>query len=515
MVILSGLVAAQDDIVNSVMKQDSIAGFLLSVLSNDATPDEVRLPALDLVMDLAEDNLALAQLILSGKENNTFKGLHRLALGQGPASAPACGILHSVFAAMQWHDQNKGEDGACDAILVDPLSRIISHVARDPSSIAKEDVLSGSLHSVRQALEILADIGTYLLHSMKGSEHDRQEEPEWNGFSDDEDAKMEDVDADNGIADSDAEEEEDDGSDDMEDIEADMEMVTAFDDPEPVNGIDDLQTLSQLLQKAVPHLITISNIVYDNEDARMIREMALSVLGNLAWTVSSLDFSDAHNAGVQRAWTPVAMKIWKEIISTTISSNTTDLLLARRVASLAWAVSRSLHGEVPLAADEHQRVMSLYQATKRQDPSSPQPGSAAGEAEDPFLETGVMCVGVLGQLALPPAPLSVNRDIGIFLLTIVSSTPQSPPADVVEALGQLFDIYADEDAENDQIFWELKFLDHLEEVQPKIKAMVKSLDKRKVPELRNRADEAVLNLGRFIQYKRKHRPQMKVNGSGM
>ncbi len=36
--------------------------------------------------------------------------------------------------------------------------------------------------------------------------------------------------------------------------------------------------------------------------------------------------------------------------------------------------------------------------------------------------------------------------------------------------------------------------------------MARSVDKKTSEELRVRADEAVTNLSRFIQYKRKHRP---------
>ena len=44
----------------------------------------------------------------------------------------------------------------------------------------------------------------------------------------------------------------------------------------------------------------------------------------------------------------------------------------------------------------------------------------------------------------------------------------------------------------------------MEEAVPKAKAMLKTVDKRAQPELRARADEAVLNLGRFLGYKKKH-----------
>ncbi|CRK40379.1 hypothetical protein BN1723_004807 [Verticillium longisporum] len=127
---------------------------------------------------------------------------------------------------------------------------------------------------------------------------------------------------------------------------------------------------------------------------------------------------------------------------------------------------------------------------------------------DPFQGLGVKCIGVLGQLALDPTPVALNREIGVFLITVVASLPDTPAADVVEALNQLFDIYGDEDAMCDvEVFWKDNFLAQLEGVQHKVKTMVKAINKRTNSELRTRADEVVLNLARFISYKKKNKPK--------
>ncbi len=113
---------------------------------------------------------------------------------------------------------------------------------------------------------------------------------------------------------------------------------------------------------------------------------------------------------------------------------------------------------------------------------------------------------MLGSLALDPAPIELNREIGVFLLTTISSLPDTPPADVIEALNQIFDIYADKSFLFDEpVFWEGNFCKHLEEILPKVRKMTKAIDKRKFGELRLRADEAILNLGRFLVYKGKEK----------
>ncbi len=49
------------------------------------------------------------------------------------------------------------------------------------------------------------------------------------------------------------------------------------------------------------------------------------------------------------------------------------------------------------------------------------------------------------------------------------------------------------------------FLAHLKALQPDVQKMAKGVDKRTLPELRERADEVVVNLGRFVKYKRDER----------
>jgi hypothetical protein len=107
----------------------------------------------------------------------------------------------------------------------------------------------------------------------------------------------------------------------------------------------------------------------------------------------------------------------------------------------------------------------------------------------------------------------MNREVGVFLMTLLNSddmAPQNttPMADVIEGLNQLFDMYGDEEAPCDrEVFWKDGFLKHLENFVPKMKALVKGIDKRTQSELRTRADEALLNLGRFVGYKKKHVPK--------
>jgi hypothetical protein len=274
--------------------------------------------------------------------------------------------------------------------------------------------------------------------------------------------------------------------------------------------LEDLPTLRELIQHAVPQLIRLSNIPVDSEETLSIQSRSLSALSNLAWTISCLEFSNGENANIYSAWYPVAKKIWRKTVTPILEADSADLKLATQVTSLAWAVARTLNGETPTDGAPHRKFISLYLASKGQVQQQPEANDQDAEAHDPFQGLGVKCIGVLGSLARDPAPLDVNREVGVFLMTLLSGegASQAPAADIIEALNQLFDMYGDEEVPCDkEVFWKDGFLKHLEEFVPKMKALTKGVDKRTQSELRTRADEALLNLGRFLQYKKKHAPR--------
>ncbi|KAI0406184.1 hypothetical protein F4802DRAFT_119873 [Xylaria palmicola] len=491
--ILAALAAAQDEALDAITQNQEILRFLFTLISTDSTIASALKGALLCMITLSEDNRQFVEAILGDSMNQCYKHLTAFKNSDGFKATLACGVLHNVFAVMEWNDQNPGREGACDAVLIPSLTHALAH-SRISDGMANED---SSEDVLQIALEVLASIGTTLQNSFgKGNRAKRDTRQGLDSKDDAMDADGDDSSGGDDDNDDPADEDDEMGEDEME---ADMDMVTgADDDADEPSGIDDLPTLKELVQTAIPRTVTLFQAVQgETELTTLIRTHALTALSNIAWTVSCIDFSEGANAAVLQAWVPAARLIWSDAVTPVLASNTSDVGLATVVTSLAWALARTLHGQSFLGDDEHKKFISLYHASK----------SLEANPEDPFQGLGVKCIGVLGQLALDPAPVSLNREIGVFLVTVVAGLPGTPAAESVEALNQLFDIYGDENSANDkEVFWKDNFLQHIEATVPKVKAMVKTVDKRKSAELRARAEEASLNLSRFIQYKQKHRP---------
>ncbi|KAL7627482.1 hypothetical protein AAE478_001675 [Parahypoxylon ruwenzoriense] len=490
--IISALAEAQDEALDAAVRSEQIVSFLFILVTTNFTPARVLNSALSCMITLSEDNQKFVEAILKDNTTYCYNYLDELKDGDGHKAVLACGVMHNVFSVAQWNDHNPGRDGSRDAYLVPTLSGTLEHTQLNGG------VMNGygsptTVEVLRLALEILASIGTTLQETLeKGSRGKNQESPE------DLDDKDDAMDADDGeqLSDNDLAGEGEEM--DQDEMEADMDMVTGPDDHgHEIEGIDDLPTLKELVQKAIPQVVRLFKTCNGNDEpSNLIRTHALTTLNNISWTVSCIDFTEGSNAAILRAWNPVAQTIWKQAIAPVLLSDTSDVELATIVTSLAWAIARTLHGRTFLGGDEQKKFISLYHASKNLDP----------DKDDPFQGLGVKCIGVLGQLALD-APIALNREIGIFLLTVVKALPETPAADTVEALNQLFDIYGDENKQWDkEVFWRDNFLQHLEEAAPRVKTMVKTIDKRTSTELRARAEEASLNLSRFIQYKQKHRP---------
>ncbi|PBP20651.1 ARM-like repeat-containing protein [Diplocarpon rosae] len=494
--LINSLAESQDEIAEAITKLATVTNFLFGLLTFADTPSQIQNEVLSCLTALTEDNKLLDQQIVD--KEDWLKGLIRIKDAENINSVAACGVLHNVFVTMQWFDHNTPVEGVSDSMLIPTLVNYMEH-AQPQSNGTNVHTNSSSPDQVLQlALDITASIATSLQEAL---EHGSRNEKEFTGFDE---SVNDDVDEMN-LVDDDAEVKDDDISDEMnqDEIDAEMQMVLGDGSDDEDDSSGDEITLDRLVRLAAPKLLTLAHPKKDSNDP--IQEHALSALNNVAWTISSIDFSTGHLNSLQKFWASLSQKTWDEVISPVLASNTADIKLASSITSLAWAVSRSVKGAVAIKPEEQRKFMALYQASKGLDGAKNGQQKAEDES-DAFQSLGVKCIGVLGSIALDPAPVELNREIGIFLLSILSALPDVPAADTVEALNQIFDIYSDKVYSFDEpVFWGDNFSKHLEDIQPKAKKLAKSIDKRKFGELRSRADEAVLNLGRFLIYKRKER----------
>ncbi|KAH0496973.1 hypothetical protein TgHK011_004311 [Trichoderma gracile] len=507
--LLTALAEASDEILEAICKNSTITNALFTLITY-APQDEqdpiadIRGDAMACLMILSEDNADLAQKLTCTGSTACYEALVPLRNDVSGDGILACAILHNIYASLLGLKKvSPRTDVADDSDLVPTLTKAIAGYVPG-QNIANGSSWSSPSEYQQLALETLASIGTSLVSAMGGPQSSSRKDlgaaagadKEEDGEGGDDDENMDEV-----LSDKEDEDDEDrdDDDDDMDEdeIEADMDMVTGGDHGD--ENIDELPTLKALIQLALPELIRIATIQPSDDLALKMQGHALSALNNIAWSVSLFDLSDDSNAGIKRAWTPVSRALWQQIISPTLASDTADVDLATQITSLAWAVARVLHGETPLQPNEHRKFISLYQATKG--------APARLDPEDPFQALGVKCIGVLGQLALHPCPTDLNREIGTFLITVIAGLPDTPVADAVEAFNQVFDIYGNEEYPYDaEVFWKGGFLKHLDGVVSKAKAMAKSINKSAQSELRHRADEVVMNLTRFLAYKKKHKP---------
>jgi hypothetical protein len=510
--LISSLSEAQDEIVEAITKLSSISNFLFGLLAFEATPAQTASEVLACLTALMEDNKVLAQKVVDyeGRLNHLIqiKDSNRIN------AVAACGVLHNLFASLKLYDHNTPIEGASDATLIPALVHFMDRTNIQISGANGDSKHSSPDEVLQLALEITASIATSLQEAL---EHGNHYEKEFEGFDDaepmDEDAEETDANGEDDVKVRDEDEEIDtkaqaaeNGEMNEDEMDADMESLFARGRPgaqETTMAMGD-STLERLVQT------TASSVLLLAIEKSDVSSHAISALNNIAWTVSTIDFSTGHLDDLYGFWVGLSRRIWNEVVGPVLASDTADIELASIVTSLAWAVSRSVKGRIEIKPGEQRKFMALYEASKNLNNAENGAAKVLDGGDDAFQGLGVKCIGVLGSLAMDPAPIDLNKEIGDFLLLVLSDLPNTPPAEAVEALNQLFDIYADKEYHFDQpVFWENNYFKHLEETQPKFKRMTKDIDKRLFPELRGRADEALLNLDRFLIYKRKEKKALK------
>ncbi|RKF62518.1 putative ARM-like repeat-containing protein [Erysiphe neolycopersici] len=485
--LLTSLCESHDGIIEALSNFPIILKFLFELLASQSNPLEIQSEILLCLTTLTEDNKAIVEQIVQNEK--WFQTLVIIKDSAKINAIYACGILHNIFTCLKWFDHNTPIKEMSDTMLVPLLINHIGQFTNDEDSSHSESI---SDHSLQVALEVIGSIATSLQEAI---EH-RSRKVE--RFIDSKDDDME-------GGDTEIETESINGEMNDEEIDADMKMVTNSEsDEDELLQSNDL-TLDRLIRAATPKILRIFDV--KNYFSDSINERALSALNNIAWTVSNIDNTTKHFIILQKVWASLAQEIWEQVICSSLHLCMDNMELASLITSLAWAVARSAKGIIKLSPSNEDMIISLYQISRNVEQVAHSKNFNL-DKQDTFQSLGVKCIGILGNLASEPTTtIDLNRRIGKFLLAIPHSLPDVPAADVIESLNHIFDIYADESYSYDEpVFWSEQFWESLQEInQSKVKQMAKAIDRRKFKELRTRADEAILNLGRFLDYKKKEK----------
>ena len=186
-----------------------------------------------------------------------------------------------------------------------------------------------------------------------------------------------------------------------ESLRADMEMVVGDESNQESLGSAEGTVLHYLIMSTGPVLLSI--VKSGAGGSLPIHTRALGVLNNIAWTV---DATLSEESGLWERWQKLAHEIWQSCVTPVLVANTADVELAEAVTGLAWAVSKSMRGNLDVSQGEHRAFVSLYHAANTD-------------------ELRTKCVGVLGCLGLVQGRIDINQvfTLHIFPIRICLTRP--------------------------------------------------------------------------------------------
>ncbi len=514
--ILSSLTDINGHITEALSKISVIPSFLFGVLELSMAPDSVNEAAMLCLYSMIAEGWGLAEQL--AERSDWLQHVSNLSNKSDVIGIAACGVIYEINAT--------GVDAAIPSglsvlkLLDAQLDRHCLRATSDAEKLVTHARLVEDEKGLGLVLELIASIAA---DTQRGAESGLLfEDDGFEGFADDDDMEQSlpgDVE---GVGSRNVHDSYSNATSDGMDEDGDQGPLTGMapsnadkglsQPPSSLQGYETLQgfltnsTTPKVLSllRACSHLPSNSDTgrssrgAFPSKPFSSTRDLLLQTLTSIAWTVTTATLL----AGLRLQWQTQAQDVWETVITPVLSSDTADIELASSITSLAWGVARSVSGRINLENDEHKKFMSLYQASVSlpREPVTEKDTNLHPDGPDASL--GVKCIGVLGSLALCPDQIARNREIGAFLLAILNNLPQTPTEDAIEVLNQMFDVYADKEFDyDDPVFVQGGFLAYLQALQPKVQRMAKGVDKRKAPVQRGRADEAVVNLKRFIKYK--------------
>ncbi|KAF9151841.1 hypothetical protein BG015_006136 [Linnemannia schmuckeri] len=413
-------------------------------------------------------------------------------------------VLPVLSGALSYDLQKASAEAAAAAQVVNAQKQELDLSKPNQPATTEEQTLAlieTRLQTLQLALELIANICT---ESVEGVDHEDEQEEEWKDDAGDDD-----------------EMEADEDEDEMEDAEKkdndldentlrEMEQLAAAsaETPMDLSGHPIINILINTVFPALINLGTPTPLSFPEQEIPTPATVAPLITAQLATThlraIEALNnflltMADAvpgkwwykhRKSDAEQCW------VWLFQQAGTVAGKGVQVgaeekgqemrgAILDAIVGCLWTLARGLDTQVPLSDFHVPALMGAYSSTISD-------------------SMRVKAIGCLGVIARRQGAIETNKVIGEFLINLLKNKPSTDAC--VEALNAIYDIYADAEFDYDlPVYVQGNFNQELKGMIKMVKFMVRNIDRRKDRDLRNRADEASMNLVEFVKYKEKER----------
>ncbi|KAI9240153.1 MAG: armadillo-type protein [Podila humilis] len=433
----------------------------------------------------------LRSIISSKASENDFSEIHSA-------------VLPVLSGALNYDLQKASTDAAAAAQVVNLQKKDVDLSKPNQPATDEEHALAlieTRLQTLQLSLELIANICT---ESVEGVDH--EDEEEWKDEDDDEMETHDDEDED--AMNEPESEKKDDGLDENTMREMEQLAAASSEIPLDLSGHTIINILMNTIFPALIHLGTPTPLSFPEQTVPTPSTVAPLITTQLATThlraIEALNnflltMADSvpgkwwykhRKADADQCWT------WLFQQAGAVAGNGVQVGAEEKgqemrgavldaIVGCLWTLARGLDAEVPLADFHIPALMGAYTSTTSD-------------------SMRVKSIGCLGVIAKRQGAIETNKAVGEFLMNLLKNNPSTEAC--VEALNAMYDIYADKDFDYDlPVYVQGNFNQELRGMIKMVKFMVRNIDRRKSRDLRNRADEAAMNLVEFVKYKENER----------
>ena len=235
------------------------------------------------------------------------------------------------------------------------------------------------------------------------------------------------------------------------------------------------------LEKNLPPGIQKSE---QKDKIRSIVVRSVQCLNNMALLGFAKEWIEANHGSVHELWDTLFVSCTGHSL---VSTDKTDMDIFDAVINLLWSLltqCMSVSRPIPAKQTCIDWLINML-----------------GVESNLPSETRSRIAAILSLFGRYQGCVSFNKAIGTKFMALLQSSAESNDV-LCEVLDGIYDIYSDSSFDYDEpVFVNGQFLPIIQNMYPVLRSRFKGIDKRTHREMRERADEMILNLRAFIQYK--------------